>query len=255
MSAITITADNYVPSTMGVISFYIPRLHISVTEEELMDMTRYQLSGVIAKSDINLAADVRKHLGSKQAFDRIDFKPIYGNDHFKSGFVYMTPVSQFKELSHGNQDWLKKSQIQRIAYDVNRYLFECEAKKEPVKIEFIHKNKKGFWMLLPNRNPLTGEQKDIADSIGTLTESAMDMLYDFTMNNIRIPNSIDTDFIVNPTNEETRLSTAVMQPHEVTIALKEKYQRIHDIHRQLVEHTVKNSRYINANADWADYYD
>jgi len=168
----------------------------------------------------------------------------------------MTPVSPpMNELSQGNLHRLNKSQIQRIAYDVNHYLFDCEAQKEPVKIEFIHKNKKGFWMLLPNRNPLTGQQKDIADSIGTLTESAMDMLYDLTMNNIRIPNSIDTDFIVNPTNEETRLPTAVMQADEVTIALEEKYQRVHDIHRQLVELTVKNSRYINANADWADYYE
>lgn len=253
----------YNPTNNGIITFYIPRLHNSVTEEDVQDILIQNFANEVYKYDTELADDVYEYLSFKESFQRIDFKPIQNNQFFKTAFIYMTPYMKMTPEEYNKKINDEKNVIDsknngiQIAKDVNTFLLQRETSKTPLKIEFFineNNNKKCFWMLLPNRNPLTTEQKEITDDIGVVTNSIMELLFEFAMNDVCIPSTIDTDYVINPTNEDYRLQTTNGNPVEITKELLERFDKLSSIHSKLIELMIKNNKqFIPENVSWADY--
>ena len=144
--------QDYLPAKEGVLTYYIPRVHNSVTEEFLKETMRTTLNKMNGGCKCNV---VRK----------VVFQPLPGNRSFKQAFVYHYPLggpmynreSHYNSLSvNGAGVW---STSQHYPYNMDlvgrmtKNIFMCEHLGTPVKTHFTHRGRANYWLLLPNWKP------------------------------------------------------------------------------------------------------
>jgi len=145
--------QDYLPAKEGVLTYYIPRVHNSVTEEFLTETVRTTLNKMNGGCSCNV---VRK----------VVFQPLPGNHSFKQAFVYHYPLGDGPMYNHeahyhslavnGAGVW---STSQNYPYNMDlvgrmtKNIFVCEHLGTPVRLSFTHRGRPNYWLLLPNWKP------------------------------------------------------------------------------------------------------
>ena len=181
----------YEPSMNNVLTYFIPRVHVSVDEEFLMTVLREYFDGTTGNYfDCN-------------TISRVDFAEIEGNENFKQAFVYHTQMTERDEINHFNRMcsirniWrsaeypMTMNIVNRITQDI----FIKERNNSPFRVNFTHKGRKNFWILLPNLNPLTEFQKEMADMLGDIHKEIIDELMLLCEQNVDIPDAFDKSIL------------------------------------------------------------
>jgi hypothetical protein len=159
------------------LSYYIPRIHISVTENDVKDVIN------TTTFDINYYTSVKLNTPS-----RIDFVEIPNNSHFKAAFVY----HEFFD-TQGIELAKKVEYLIKVNSDdnVNK---NSQNKKLNLKINcsiLTPNNPNAYWILLPNHNKLSENGKLMADQLKSIGDNIVYMLYILSHGNVIIPSEID----------------------------------------------------------------
>lgn len=211
----------YTPSSLGVLTYHIPRIHVSVDEDFIKNVLRdYFTRNLGAESTIAQVG-------------RIDFRPIEGNPDFRSAFVY------HYDFTHATGDWTGHfyAIAQRgagvwsnsaaypenmpLASRITKSIFMGEYSNQPVKVHFTHNGRQNFWMLLPNRNPLTENQRvmmeNTAESMAQLVEGLLLLADD----DLPVPNDFDSSVLF-----DDKIDTAWTPEYEATPKIFGKWNRV-----------------------------
>lgn len=204
----------YTPAFWGVLTYCIPRVHVSVTKEFM-------------KNTLREFFDDQSLMGLTMNYvQRIEFVPLKGTDDFQKAFVYhyaMTPEDRY-DTPHGvSPRWSNRfynptmNLVNRITSDI----FASEASKNPMKVHFRHNGRKNFWMLLPNLSPLTPQQVEITERLTEMSGELIDLLYIFARTNTPLPATFDTTVL-----EDKRVDTAWVSLSETNDCLAEKENKL-----------------------------
>lgn len=227
------TTNEYEPSAQGVVTYCIPRVHVSVTEEFMMTQLGNYFDHYTRLAEFSSYPTVFDCC----EVDRIDFVAIDGNPHFKQAFVYHVPLSaqdkkdHLKRLTEGNGKWSRgypatMNLVNRITEDI----FKSEQKRDPKMVPIKHNGRENFWLLLPNRNPMTMSQLEMTEKIAEENEKLMTGLALLNEAGIPLPTSFDESVL-----EYKKIDTA-WQSHSASmeqlmdklVALKTENKKIHD---------------------------
>jgi hypothetical protein len=206
----------YQPSAQGVLTYCIPRVHVSVTEEFMKSvLCEFFDKKTNEKYDCNQV-------------NRVDFVEIEGNDNFKQAFVYHTAMTIQDKINHskrmmkeGNEWRYAENPMLNIVSRITKNIFESEEKRTPLKVEFIHKKRQNYWLLLPNRNPLSLTQLEITEEIAEETEKLLNNLLMILNSNIALPKSFNTKVF-----ENNKIETAWLPYKE---SLKQLFEKLHSV--------------------------
>jgi hypothetical protein len=141
--------NNYFIANFGVLTYFIPRVHASVDEPFLKQVLE---NFWMNRSGLGYLAVTQPHWRIK----RVDFVPYDNDPSFNKVFVYhdsAAPIGMSNE----------------VVYQT-RQIFEAEEKKAAVRCNFFHHGKDSYWLLLPNLNPLTVKQQQMAETIRDLQD-------------------------------------------------------------------------------------
>lgn len=191
----------YTPSLCGVLTYCIPRIHKSVTEDFLKK---------VLTDFFNIHIGICFDLNN---VERVDFIPIEGNANFKKAFVYHRAMTYEDKDNHLNRLAFAKNHnywnnyrfittmdiVNRITTD----LFQSEKRHEPIKVYFTDKGQCNYWMLLPNLNPLTTYQVHITEQLSDLSTELISGLANLTSTGLSIPNDFDVSVL-----DDERVDTA-----------------------------------------------
>lgn len=203
----------YQPTQFGILTYFIPRVHSTVSEQFMKEtLTAYWAS----QSGLGFAAMKCNPL----KINRISFIPIENNPNFKQAFVYHVPSSI---------DSLQDIEFQLVSR-FTEDLFKYEEAKCPLKCHLFHNGKSNFWMLLPNRNPLTSEQEELTKFIKEANACFIEDLGYFTLEKGIIPVSISIDSINQPIIETGFTSQT---PESIFQQLKVRLDEIKNAHLNL----------------------
>lgn len=209
----------YTPAAWGVLTYCIPRVHISVTEAFL----KQRLSDFF-DNETNLRLDMN-------VVDRIEFVPLDGNTDFQKAYVYHKQLSAEDKYNHNrrisfvgtscrwNDDFYgnQLNMVNRITND----LFTSEVAKRPLKVNFIHNGRKNFWLLLPNLSPLTRNQVAITEELTELSGALVSQLYLIAKCGFPVPADFDDSVL-----DENRVDTAWTELGAQTAAFQEKLDNL-----------------------------
>jgi hypothetical protein len=180
----------YEPSAMNILTYCIPRVHISVTDEFMRNvLEKYFDTKTNERFNCNM-------------IEGIDFVPIEGNSHFKQAFVYHRQLSaqdneyHLTRISNEKCEWRSKEESKypttmNIVNRITKNIFELESKNQSLKVSFTHNNRKNFWILLPNRNPIIGIHLDITEMMTNESEKMTNTLEQFSRSKVALPKSFD----------------------------------------------------------------
>lgn len=217
----------YEPSFNNVLTYFIPRVHVSVDEEFMMNVLR----------------DFFDHTTGNyfecNTVCRIDFADIEGNENFKQAFVYHTRMTQRDEIDHFKRMCNRRNLWRSADYPmtmniVNRItqdIFMKERNNNAFKVNFTHNDRKNFWIILPNHNPMTEEQKDIAETLGDIHQEIIDEMMLLCEQNVNVPESFDYSIL-----EYSKIDTAWDSVEYITEQMKEKIERYKAEHLKLIEY-------------------
>ena len=217
----------YEPSMNNVLTYFIPRVHVSVDEEFLMTTLREYFDGTTGNYfDCN-------------TISRVDFAEIEGNENFKQAFVYHTRMTQRDEIDHFKRICNRRNLWRSADYPitmniVNRItqdIFLKERNNNAFKVNFTHNDRKNFWIILPNRNPMTEEQKEIAETLGDIHQDIIDEMMLLCEQNVNVPESFDYSIL-----EYSKIDTAWDSVEYVTEQMEEKIERYKAEHLKLIEY-------------------
>ena len=209
----------YTPAAWGVVTYCIPRVHISVTE----DFLKQRLGGFF-DNETNLRFDMN-------GVERVEFVPLEGNADFQKAYVYHARLSAEDKYNHNRRissvgtscRWgdgfygTEMNMVNRITND----LFTSEAAKRPIKVNFIHNGRKNFWLLLPNLSPLTPSQVAITEELTELSSSLISQLCRIAKCGFPVPADFDSSVL-----DENRIDTAWTELGAQTAAFQEKLNKL-----------------------------
>ena len=212
----------YAPSAIGVLTYHIPRIHVSVDEDFIKSvLCEYFTRNLGAENTI-------AHVG------RIDFHPIEGNPDFRSAFVY------HYDFTHATGDWNGHfhAMAQRgagiwsnsaaypenmpLASRITKSIFMGEYSNQQVKVNFTHNGRQNFWMLLPNRNPLTENQRMMTENIAEASAQLVEGLLLLADDDLPVPNDFDSSVLF----DDGKVDTAWTPEYEATPKLFGKWNRV-----------------------------
>lgn len=225
---------DYEPSAQGVLTYCIPRVHVSVTEEFM----RCTLGDYFDHYTMLPEFSSYPTTFDCCEIDRIDFVAIDGNAHFKQAFVYHVPLSAQDKKDHQtrlreamNGKWYRGyPAMMDIVNRITKDIFASEYKRDALKVKIKHNGRDNFWMLLPNRNPMTMSQLEMTGKIAEENEKLMTGLALLNEAGIPLPTSFDESVL-----EYKKIDTA-WQSHRASmeqlmdklVALKTENKKIHD---------------------------
>ena len=201
----------YTPSKWGVLTYCIPRVHVSVTEEFMKNTLRefFDDQGV---TWLNM-----------NRVQRGDFVPLKGTDDSQKAFVYHYAMTSkdHSDTSNGvsSSRWSNRfykptmNLVNRITSDI----FASEAAKRPMQVHFRHNGRKNFWMLLPNLSPLTPMDVEITERLTEMSGDLIDLLHSFARTNTPLPATFDVTVL-----DDKRIDTAWMPLNRITEGLSMK---------------------------------
>ena len=205
----------YTPSKWGVLTYCIPRVHVSVTEDFVKNTLRefFDDQGV---TGLNM-----------NYVQRVEFVPLKGTDDFQKAFIYhhaMTPEDRC-DTPNGvpSSRWSnrfykpKMDLVNRITSDI----FTSEATKRPMKVHFRHNGRKNFWMILPNLSPLTPMDVEITERLTEMSCELIDLLHSFARTNTPLPATFDETVL-----EDKRIDTAWIPLNHTTDCLTRKESKL-----------------------------
>ena len=205
----------YTPSRWGVLTYCIPRVHVSVTEDFVKNTLRefFDDQGV---TGLNMN-DVQ----------RVEFVPLKGTDDFQKAFIYhhaMTPEDRCDTpngvpCSRWSNRFYKPTMD--LANRITSDIFASEAAKRPMKVHFKHNGRKNFWMLLPNLSPLTPMDVEITERLTEMSGDLIDLLHSFARTNTLLPATFDETVL-----EDKRIDTAWVPLNRTTDCLSEKERKL-----------------------------
>ena len=205
----------YTPSRWGVLTYCIPRVHVSVTEEFMKNTLRefFDDQGVLG---LNM-----------NRVQRVEFVPLKGTDDFQKAFVYhyaMTPEDRC-DTPNGipSSRWSNRfyKPTMDLANRITSDIFASEAAKRPMKVNFKHNGRKNFWMLLPNLSPLTPMDVEITERLTEMSGDLIDLLHSFARTNTPLPATFDETVL-----EDKRIDTAWVPLNRTTDCLSEKERKL-----------------------------
>lgn len=205
----------YTPSRWGVLTYCIPRVHVSVTEEFMKNTLRefFDDQGVLG---LNM-----------NRVQRVEFVPLKGTDDFQKAFVYhyaMTPEDRC-DTPNGipSSRWSNRfyKPTMDLANRITSDIFASEAAKRPMKVHFKHNGRKNFWMLLPNLSPLTPMDVEITERLTEMSGDLIDLLHSFARTNTPLPATFDETVL-----EDKRIDTAWVPLNRTTDCLSEKERKL-----------------------------
>jgi hypothetical protein len=212
----------YAPSAIGVVTYHIPRIHVSVDEEFLKKvMCDFFTHNIGDKTNINTVV-------------RVDFRPIEGNPNFKSAFIYhaqFTPFSgdwtgHFHAIAQrGAGIWSNSAAYPEnmpLVSRITKSIFMGEYSNQPVKVNFTHNGRQNFWMLLPNRNPLTENQRMMTENITEASEQLVEGLMLLADDDLPVPNGFDSSVLF----DDCKVDTAWTPEYEATPKMFGKWNRV-----------------------------
>jgi hypothetical protein len=228
----------YTPAAWGVLTYVIPRVHISLTDDDgvafmkarLKEHFRYVITYNYDFTDVT----------------RIDFVPLDGNANFVKAFVYhrqMTPAD--KQAHHERRsenyfniynmrnrpEWSNMSLVSRITETI----FAKELHhSSPLHVNYFHNGKQSYWMLLPNLSPLTTNQRDITEQMSDLSSELIANLDTLAAAGKPVPSDFDQSVL-----DDTRIDTAWTPLNIVQ-------QQFHDKLTKLRNESVHIANYINS---------
>lgn len=205
----------YTPSRWGVLTYCIPRVHVSVTEDFMKNTLRefFDDQGVLG---LNM-----------NRVQRVEFVPLKGTDDFQKAFVYhyaMTPEDRC-DTPNGipSSRWSNRfyKPTMDLANRITSDIFASEAAKRPMKVNFKHNGRKNFWMLLPNLSPLTPMDVEITERLTEMSGDLIDLLHSFARTNTPLPATFDETVL-----EDKRIDTAWVPLNRTTDCLSEKERKL-----------------------------
>lgn len=210
----------YAPSAAGVLTYHIPRIHVSVDEDFIKNVLRDYFN---------------HHIGSYTSINnvvRIDFRPIEGNPDFRSAFVYhnqFTPASgdwsfHFNaNAQRGAGIWSNSAAYPEnmpLVSRITKCIFMGEYSNQPMKVHFTHNGHQNFWMLLPNRNPLTENQRFMIENTAENMDQLVQGLLLLADDNLPLPNDFDSSVLF-----DDKIDTAWTPEYEATPKIFGKWNR------------------------------
>lgn len=174
------------------LSYYIPRIHVSVTESDI----RYVLMNILHEPFSSLPFP-----------SRIDINEIPNNKHFKSAFIYHECYDE-EEIKSGKYiDQLIKNSSNSTSNQNENFKINCGI--------LTPNNPNAYWILLPNYNQLTKYAKYMTDELKEIGDEICTLLYILSYSNVDIP--INIDLYLDDSRPTTILSS---QENEQFIAEK-----------------------------------
>lgn len=181
----------YQPSEHGVVTYLIPRVPAY--------MNTKQIAQIITENWKTMNIYV-------SPIDRIDIVEMMDNPKFVRAFIYHQPSSS--------------------GYNLNQMIQAAESKQNAFRLYFTNKmqyktnnkyaNQKRFFLVLPNKTPMTVEAKNMADQLSDIGDRVMANLATLAQAGITtIPFSV-------PTAEDNRFDTAILTPIEMNMRFAEK---------------------------------
>lgn len=205
----------YTPAVWGVLTYCIPRVHISVTKDFM-------------KNTLREFFDDQSVMGlNMNRVQRVEFVPLKGTTDFQKAFVYhyaMTSEDRCDTPRGASPRWSNRfynpamNLVNRITSDI----FASEASKRPMKVHFTHNGRKNFWMLLPNLTPLTPNQVEITERLTEMSGDLIDLLHTLARVNIQLPATFDDTVL-----EDNRIDTAWVALSESLDRLREKESKLY----------------------------
>jgi hypothetical protein len=193
----------YSPSAAGVLTYCIPRVHVSVDEDfvkSVMDQFFTTKIGKKATTDIC----------------RVDFQPIEGNTNFKRAFVYHTQflpttgcwMGHFNAMATRGAAgmWNASSNYpynMPLVCRITKSIFTTEHEKNPIKVNFIHNGRHNFWLILPNLSPITEIQRELTEQIAEYSDALVGELANLAKAGLPVPNDFNEKVL-----EHSRVQTA-----------------------------------------------
>jgi len=212
--------NDYFIANFGVLTYFIPRVHVSVDEAFL----RQQLENFwMNRSGLGYLAVTQPHW----RIQRVDFVPYDNDPSFNKVFVYHDSAAEF-------------GMTNEIVYQT-RQIFEAEERKAALRCNFFHRGKDSYWLLLPNLNPLTLKQQQMTKTISELQEDIIDNLSRACEAGLILPSEFDVS-VIDHKHVETAFRKSLA---EIDNDFKE---RIEDLlkHKQMVEETLNFNRLPSA---------
>lgn len=189
----------YNMSALGVLTYCIPRVHTSVTEDFMKNVLRDFFDDKTAMQlDMNCVSE-------------IDFVPIPGCTDFKKAFVYHRYMSEDDHYNHferiqraGRRNmWWDRNSKMNMVNRITASIFSDSATGSPVKVNFVHNGRRNFWLLLPNLNPLTVKQRDLTEEISDIRCKVISQLSLLADAGLPVPDNFDDSVL-----DERRVDTA-----------------------------------------------
>lgn len=158
--------NNYYIANIGVLTYFIPRVHVSVDEAFL----KQQLENFWTIRAVDRPLCFLR-------ITRVEFVPYENNPSFNKVFVYHQSAA---EIGRTNE----------VVYQT-RQIFEAEERKAPLRCNFFHHGKNSYWLLLPNLNPLTMNQQTYVQTIRGFVEDIIDNLSRVCNAGLTLPHEFD----------------------------------------------------------------
>lgn len=196
------------------LSYYIPRIHISVTENDVKEVLNR------ITFDVNHYTSVKLNTPS-----RIDFVEIPNNPHFKAAFVY----HEFFDIQ--GIELAKKVEYLIKVYSDDNANKNSQNKQLNLKINcgiLTPNNPNAYWILLPNHNKLSDSGKLMADQLKSIGDDIVYMLYILSHANVIIPSEIDIPLeednnkYLTPSENENHIASKL----ENALQTKEKLEKL-----------------------------
>jgi len=227
----------YTPAAWGVLTYVIPRVHISLTDDDGVAFMKAKLKEHF-RDDIAYNYDFTD-------VERIDFVPLTGNPNFVKAFVYHRQMTAADTQAHHERRsehrfnhyhslnrpaWSNMTLVSRIT----ETLFASEHHQTAQHVYFFHNGKQSYWMLLPNLSPLTTNQREITEQMSDLSSELISNLATLAAAGKPVPNDFDQSVL-----DDTRIETAWTPLNIVQ-------QQFYDKLNKLRNESVHIANYINS---------
>lgn len=194
------------------LSYYIPRIHMSVTENDVkrvINNVQFGVHGILPSPT------------------RVDFNQIPNNKHFKSAFVY--------HLCTNQKDINAAKNVEQIIKSLSNKETDKQSQLN-LKVNcgiITPNNPNAYWILLPNYNQLSENAKYMADELKEVGEEVCSLLYILAYSGVAIPSDIELYMEDKPTSQLS------VQENENLIA--EKLQNAFETKEKLEKLVLKNN--------------
>jgi len=207
--------NDYFIANIGVLSYFIPRVHASVDEEFLkIQLENFWMNRAgLGKSNVT-----QPHL----YIQRVDFVPYENNPSFNKVFVYHNSAAE-------------RDMTNEVIYQTKQ-IFEAEDKKSPIRCNFFHRGKNSYWLLLPNLNPLTLRQQEYAKNISELQDDITDNMSRLCESNLPVPAEFNLSVLEHKHIETAFRSSLV----EIDNEFKERIDKLRE-QKELTEKALNDA--------------